>query len=302
MDVHTRLLRYFAAVADEGNLTQAADRLFVSQPALTKQIKQLEGQMGVELFTRSRAGMALTPAGVAFAERIPALLSQLQDAVQTARGARSEAARVLRLGFFASGANEFTQTIVSEFLRRRPGWQVDLRPAEYSDPTAGLADGQADVALLRLPIPGQDRFSSTVLFEEPRWVALPSTHPLAERAEVSFSELWDEPFVALPEETGSWRDFWLATDHREGRPPRVVAVVKNIDEFLTTIASGLAISLIPAGTGRFYQRPGVAYRPVRDISPSPVGVAWQPGIVTGSAVVEFVQACLDVCGPSETLV
>jgi Bacterial regulatory helix-turn-helix protein, lysR family len=63
MDVDTRLLRYFAAVADEGNLTRAAQRLFVSQPALTKQIRQLEAQLGVTLVTRSRAGMALTDAG-----------------------------------------------------------------------------------------------------------------------------------------------------------------------------------------------------------------------------------------------
>jgi hypothetical protein len=72
MDVDTRLLRYFAAVAAEGNLTRAAERLFVSQPALTKQIKQLESQLGVQLFTRSRAGMTLTAAGQALANSTPA--------------------------------------------------------------------------------------------------------------------------------------------------------------------------------------------------------------------------------------
>jgi DNA-binding transcriptional LysR family regulator len=70
MDVDTRLLRYFAAVAAEGNLTRAAERLFVSQPALTKQIKRLESQLGVRLFTRSRAGMTLTPAGQALTTAI----------------------------------------------------------------------------------------------------------------------------------------------------------------------------------------------------------------------------------------
>ncbi len=75
MDVDTRLLRYFAAVAAEGNLTRAAERLFVSQPALTKQIKQLESQLGVRLFTRSRAGMTLTSAGQALAGRTPTVLA-----------------------------------------------------------------------------------------------------------------------------------------------------------------------------------------------------------------------------------
>ena len=73
MDVDTRLLRYFVAVAEEGTLTRAAERLFVSQPALTKQIKQLETRLGVRLFTRSRTGMALTEPGRALAERVPGM-------------------------------------------------------------------------------------------------------------------------------------------------------------------------------------------------------------------------------------
>src|SRR5258707_359553 len=80
MDVDTRLLRYFAAVAAEGNLTRAAERLFVSQPALTKQIKQLESQLGMRLFIRSLAGMTLTPAGPAHADRTPAVRSRSQEA------------------------------------------------------------------------------------------------------------------------------------------------------------------------------------------------------------------------------
>jgi DNA-binding transcriptional LysR family regulator len=87
MDVDTRLLRYFAAVAEEGNLTRAAERLFVSQPALTKQIRQLESQLGVPLFTRSRAGMTLTAAGRALADRIPAVLGELDQALREAKAA-----------------------------------------------------------------------------------------------------------------------------------------------------------------------------------------------------------------------
>jgi hypothetical protein len=94
MDVNTRLLRYFAAVAAEGNLTRAAERLFVSQPALTKQIKQLESHLGVRLFTRSQAGMTLTAAGQALAEKVPAVLAGLDQALREAKSAASAAARV----------------------------------------------------------------------------------------------------------------------------------------------------------------------------------------------------------------
>ena len=178
MDIDTRLLRYFVAVAEEGNLTRAAERLFVSQPALTKQIKQLESRLGVRLFTRSRAGMALTEPGRALAERVPALLAEWDRTLRETRSAAGRAARVLRVGFMASAANEATQHIVAAFARRRPGWRVEMRQAAWSNPTAGLADGDVDVALLRLPFPGQDALRVEVLLTEPRWVALPAAHPL----------------------------------------------------------------------------------------------------------------------------
>jgi DNA-binding transcriptional LysR family regulator len=142
MDVDTRLLRYFAAVAQEGNLTRAAERLFVSQPALTKQIRQLENQLGVRLFTRSRAGMTLTPAGQALAKNTPAVLDSWDQALRKTKSAASRAARVLRVGFIASAANESTQRIIAAFARRRPGWRVDMQQTGWTDPTAGLADGE----------------------------------------------------------------------------------------------------------------------------------------------------------------
>src|ERR1700730_1664605 len=98
MDVDTRLLRHFAAVAAEGNLTRAAERLFVSQPTLTKQIKQLESQLAVRLFTRSRAGMALTAAGQALADSTPVVLAGWDRALRETKAAASRAARALRGG------------------------------------------------------------------------------------------------------------------------------------------------------------------------------------------------------------
>src|ERR1700739_550704 len=113
MDIDTRLLRYFAAVAEEGNLTRAAQRLFVSQPALTKQIRQLESQLGVPLFTRSHAGMRLTAAGEAPGGRGPGGLASPDRALREPKSAASRAARVLRVGFLAGAANEATQQIIA---------------------------------------------------------------------------------------------------------------------------------------------------------------------------------------------
>ncbi|MFL4904048.1 LysR family transcriptional regulator [Streptomyces sp. MMS24-I2-30] len=297
MDVDTRLLRSFVAVAETGSLTRAAERLFLSQPALTKQIKQLEGRLGLRLFTRSRSGMALTEPGRALAERAPALLADWDRLLRETKGTAARAARVLRVGFLASAANEATQRIVAEFGRRRPGWRADMRQAAWSNPTAGLADGDSDVALLRLPFPGQEALRVAVLFSEPRWIALPAGHRFAARDRIAFRDLWDEPFVAAPPESGAWRDYWLAAGEREGHPVRVGSVTDLPDDWLSAIANGYGIALAPESAARYYARPGIVYRPVSGVSPSRVGVAWAPADDTNPVVQDFVRSCLTAGSP-----
>lgn len=299
MDVDTRLLRYFAAVAAEGNLTRAAARLYVSQPALTKQIRQLEGLLGVELFVRSRAGMALTPPGEALAGRVPGLLTEWNLALRETRQAAGRAARVLRVGFLASAANEATPRIIAEFTRRQPGWRVDMRQASWGDPTGGLADGEVDTALLRLPFPGQDRLRVRELFSEPRWVALASGHPLAARESIAFADLLDEPFVAAPADTGAWRDYWLGVDERADRAPRIGAVTDQPDEWLSAIANGYGIALAPESSARFYARPGITYRPVIGVGPSRVGVVWKAESDADPVVRAFVECCTELCSGTD---
>jgi len=301
MDVDTRLLRYFSAVAMEGNLSRAAEGLFVSQPALTKQIRRLESQLGVRLFTRSRAGMTLTAAGQALADRVPAVLAGWDQALREARSAASQAGRVLRVGFLAGAANEATQQIIAAFTRRRPGWRVEMRAASWTDPTAGLASGDTDVALLRLPFPGQASFRVEVLITEPRYVALPAGHRLAARDHIPFRDLWDEPFVAAPAETGAWRDWWLAVEEREGHPVRIGAVTDSgqPDDWLAAIANGGGIALAPESAARYYARPGVTYRPVTEVSPSQVGVAWPPAADTNPVIQDFIRCCVENKPPQD---
>ncbi|MFC8412497.1 LysR family transcriptional regulator [Streptomyces coelicoflavus] len=296
MDVDTRLLRYFATVAEEGSLTRAAQRLYVSQPALTKQIRQLESALGAPLFTRSRSGMALTGPGRALAARVPGLLAGWQAALRETRSAARRADRILRVGFLASAANEATQPIIAEFARRRPDWRAEMRQAAWSNPTAGLADSDVDVALVRLPFPGQETLRVVELFSEPRCVALPENHPLAGRGTIDFRELWDEPFVAAPPETGPWREYWLAADERDGHPARIGAVTEQPDDWLTAIANGYGVALAPESAARFYTRPGVVHRPVTGIGPSRVAVAWARADDADPVVQDFVRCCREVCG------
>ncbi|TDV46845.1 LysR family transcriptional regulator [Actinophytocola oryzae] len=294
MDVDTRLLRYFAAVAEEGNLTRAAERLFVSQPALTKQVRQLESQLGVRLFTRSHTGMTLTEPGAALAARVPTLLASWDSVLRETRGAASRASRVLRIGFLGSAVNEATQDIIAAFTASRPGWRVEMRQGSWGNPTAGLSAGDVDAGLLRLPFPGQENLRVEPLLTEPRWVALSSAHPLASAPEIAFGALWEEPFVAAPPETGAWRDYWLATDARQGREPLIGAVTDQPDAWLTAIANGYGVALAPESAARFYNRPGITYRPVTGISPSQVAVAWAPADDDNLVIQDFVQCCLEL--------
>ncbi|WP_246268687.1 LysR family substrate-binding domain-containing protein [Nonomuraea typhae] len=168
-----------------------------------------------------------------------------------------------------------------------------MRQSSWSDPTAGLAEGEVDAALVRLPFPGQEALRVVVLFSEPRWAALPSTHPLAAEEEIPFSALWDEPFVAAPLETGAWRDYWLAAGERGGRPPRVGAVTDHPDEWLQAIANGYGVALAPASAARYYARPGVTFRPLTGVSPSRCGVAWPPSADANPVLQDFVRCCVE---------
>jgi len=297
MDLDTRVLRYVAAVADEGNLTRAAGRLFVSQPALTKQIKHLEEQLGFQLFTRSRAGMALTEPGRVFAERIPGLLADWDHLLRDTNSAASRAASKLRIGFVASAANEATQVIVAAFTRMRPGWKIEMRQAAWSNPSAGLAAGDVDAAFVRLPFPGQDELRVELLLTEPRCVALPASHPLAGAEEpIAFRDLLDEPVVAAPRETGSWSDYWVAMEARNGHPMQIGAVTEHPDDWLSAIANGYGIAFPPESSARFYSRPGIVYRALSGISGSQAAIAWTPTADKDPAVQDFVHCCLAAFG------
>lgn len=298
MNVDTRLLRSFTAVAEDGSLTRAAERLFVSQPALTKQIRQLERCVGARLFDRSKAGMALTGAGRALAATAGAVIEAWDAAERAVRAAEAESSKVLRIGFLASAANEKTQGILAAFRERRPDWRVELRQAGWGDPAAALASGEVEAAFMRLPFPDQDRYESALLLTEPRCVAMAAGHPLAARGPLRFADLLDEPFVAAPDATGAFRDHWLGADARGGRPVRIGAVTEHPDDWLSAIANGDGIALAPQSAARYYARPDVVYREVAGVGPSTVALVWPKPPPRDSALADFIAAAMKLADPA----
>ncbi|MFJ2777075.1 MULTISPECIES: LysR family transcriptional regulator [unclassified Kitasatospora] len=296
MDVDTRLLRGFTAVCEEGQLTAAAARLFVSQPTLTKQIRQLEVLLGVELFERSRRGMAPTSAGRALAEYAGTVLAGWEDALRATRAAAAEQGSTLRVGFEGGIINLMTRRTVADFTRRMPGWQVELRQNNWLDPTSGLATGEIDLTLWHGPPSLSEQYSVALLGKEPRCLALPAGHRLAGRAVIDFEELLDEPFVAIPHEAGHWRDYWLAVRERGGRPVRIGAVARNTDEWLAAVVCGQGVGFAPETMSRLAAREDVAYRPVRGLSPSQVGLYWPKDREPTPAMAAFVRSCRTTVG------
>ncbi|MEU0224108.1 LysR family transcriptional regulator [Streptomyces sp. NPDC006284] len=297
-DVHVRELRYFVAVAEELHFTRAAERLYVSQPALSKQVRALERQLGAELFRREPRGVTLTEAGTALlphARRVLAGWAEGSAAVEAARAARRG---TLVVGMSTSpGRGGLLPAIRSRFTAAHPDAHVRLRQMSWEDPTAGLADGTADVAYVWLPLPDADRYAWTVIAEEPRLVALPDTHPLTARPEVDFADLTGEPFLALPPEAGVLRDFWLALDERRAlggdaaRPPRVGAEIAGTEETYEALVAGLGVCLVATGNAPLITLGGVTTRPVRGLSPSRYALARRRQDEERPLVRGYVDAC-----------
>ncbi|MEU9522615.1 LysR family transcriptional regulator [Streptomyces sp. NPDC048224] len=294
-DVHVRELRYFATVAEELHFTRAAERLYVSQPALSKQIRALERQLGAELFRRDPQGVTLTEAGTALlphARRVLADWSEGAAAVEAAREARRG---TLVVGMSTSpGRGGLLPAIRSRFTAAHPGAALRLRQLSWEDSTAGLADGTADVAYVWLPLPDADRYAWTVVAEEPRLVALPDAHPLAARPVLDFADLTDEPFLALPQEAGVLRDFWLALDERRALaagPPRVGAEISGTEETYEALVAGLGVCLVATGNAPLITLGGVTTRPVRGLSPSRYALARRREDEERPLVRGYVEAC-----------
>ncbi|MGW0178212.1 LysR substrate-binding domain-containing protein [Nocardia sp. NPDC003345] len=275
MDVHGRDLRYFVAVADELNFTRAAAALFVSQPALSKQIRALERQLGAPLFDRDGRSVRPTPVGEAllpYARRVLAVWDEASGEVEAAK-ARQRA--TLTIGISTSPQRGLLPAIRSRFARSHPGAKPVLRQVGWPDPTAGLADGSSDVAFVWLPLPGAERFDRVVVAREPRVVALPETHPLAGRDAIDFADLLDEPFLALPESARELRDYFLAVDERGGRAPIIGGEIASTEETYESVLDGDGVVLLAAGNAPLVAHDGVVVRPVRGVSASELALAWR---------------------------
>lgn len=287
-----RLVEYFVTVAEERHFGRAAERLHIAQPSLSQQIRRLEQQLGVTLLERNSRNVHLTAAGDVLLRDGRKILSHAQQVVRAARAAPTEQ---LTVGFYGSAASVLLPHVLRAFNDRNPAIEVAVRELLLGS-IDDILDGSVDVAFTRLPSEHTE-LEVEVISEEPRVVALASTHRLADRKTLTFADLRDECFIVNPmtQHEGTPKR-WLAEQRRHGLPGRVLAHASSLQEILALVAAGPGVCLVPSAIATHYPRPGVTCVSVSDADPALVSLARRRG-EPSPGVKAFIEAAREVAAP-----
>jgi DNA-binding transcriptional LysR family regulator len=258
-----RHLRYFIAVAEEGHVTRAAERLGMQQPPLSQQIRALERELDVQLFRRRPRGVELTDAGSALLAEARAILASIDHAsAVTRRTARGEQGRIA-VGFTSSAPfHPFVPRVIRAYRDAFPLVALTLEEGGTIELIDDLRDERIDVAFVRTAIADQEGLVVSPLLQEPMVLALPRAHMLARRTSkgVSLKALADETFIVYRRHSGpGLYDAILAACHAAGFSPRVGQEAPRIVSTLNLVAAGLGISLVPESLQRM-RMDGVMFR------------------------------------------
>jgi DNA-binding transcriptional LysR family regulator len=271
-------LRYLVTVAEEGQMTQAARKLHLAQPALSQAIAQLEAELGVELLHRNPRGVTPTEAGEAFLAKARTALAATEDAALTAQSFARAASDELRFGFLGLPPFDKAPQLFASFNAAHP--QAKLTFHELGFPRGSTASWLAavDIAMCFSPTPDSE-VEVQAMWTEPRVVVASKHHPLAQRAELTVKEVLDETFLGCdPSVEEGWAGFWRLDDHRDGRPARVTADrALSASEMAALVASGRAITTLASSSAALVPRvlADVVAIPLADADPAVLAVAWR---------------------------
>lgn len=260
-----RHLRYFVAVAEEGNVTRAAERLGIGQPPLSQQILAFERELDVRLFHRTGHGVSLTEAGTALLVDARRLLADAQHAVLNAQRAGRGETGNLNLGFTASAAfHPIVRASIRAFRNAYPGVGLTLMEGSTAQLLELLNEGRIDLAFLR---PGDHSFEGVVLNEianEAMKAVLPTTHPLAKRRRIPLLALAEESFVLIPREASPMlHDEIISACRTAGFEPRLGQQAPQLSSVVSLVSAEFGVSLVPASVSQFHAE-GVVYAAISD--------------------------------------
>ena len=293
-----RLLRYFATLYEERHYGRAAARLHMTQPPLTRAIKELEADLGVILLTRSPQGVTPTEAGTVLYDEVRALFAQaeqLRTRVAAAGPAPSLTIGTLSDSVERAGADT---DLAAAFRRRHPAVDVRVVEADLTDPTIGLRAGLVDVAVTRAPF-DDTGIRSRLIRTEQVGAVLRSDDPLAQRDRLSLADLEDRTWFRFPDGTDPlWRAYWNGVN--PGEELREGPVVRTVHECIRAVLWNGTIGIGPLGhgvAGAAHEMPeGITLVPITDMPSSRLIVAW-----LASATNPLIQSFVELAAPSPRL-
>ncbi len=270
-----RHLSYFIAVAEELHFGRAAARLHLAQPPLSRQIRQLEAELGVPLFERDKRHVRLTDAGAVLLGEARAVLAHAEQAAHAARRAARGEVGTLAVGFIGAASYSVLPGIVQAFRARFPGVELVLQEMTTAEQLQALRGGQIRAGLVRPPVADAALAAETVL-REPLVVALPAVHPLAAQRRVAIAALAGEPWVLFPRRLAAdLYDQILGLCERAGFRPRLAQEAMQMQTVARLVGAGIGVSLVPRSVQTLHSA-GVAYRPLRDATAAvEMAVAWR---------------------------
>jgi DNA-binding transcriptional LysR family regulator len=297
--VELRHLRYFLAVASELHFARAAQRLFISQPALSQQIRSLEAELGLRLLERSRRGVRLTSEGAAFLAEARAVVQQADHAAAVARALAEGATGHLRLSYVVTVPGGLAERVVRQYQRRYPGVEVTGESGTTAQNLERLRSGELDLAFVHPPFEDSERIGWVEIASLPLVVALPSAHPLSRRRRVRREHLAGMPLVYFPRHySPGIYDRALSQVYGAHRSD-IVRTEPTAERILVAVSEGEGATLVVEEQAATLRRPGVTFRRFADPEPTvALAVAFQPR--PSLAARRFVELAQEIArGPRE---
>ncbi|GGK26607.1 LysR family transcriptional regulator [Salinarimonas ramus] len=273
--LETRLIRSFVHVAEELHFGRAAQRLHIAQPALSRQIAQLEERLGVVLLERTQRAVTLTAAGATFLERAYRILADIDKAADEVKRVVAGEVGQLVVGFIHSSTYGIAPQLLRRFREAYPSVRLDLYEMTIQEQVEALAERRIDVGLLRPPI-ADPLLDHAVLEEQDFLLAVPGSHPLGARERVSIAELSQESFILFSQRNSPlFYGRIVAMCERGGFVPRLVQNATQIHTVMGLVSANMGIAIVPS-VARNLHMPDVRFLAFEEaFDPVAVGVAWR---------------------------
>ena len=272
MELNLRLVRYLATVVEEGHFGRAAERLYISPPALSQQVRKLERSLGATLVDRSAHPLRLTRAGEVFLAEARQALAAADRAVAAVSAHRRAERATLRVGFMTASAGPRLRQMIDSVERRVPGVTVTLVGLLWSEQVDAVRDGSCDASLVRPPFTDTTGLRLDLIEWETRVVALPTAHRLAGRAQVCLEDLDGEVHATDSRADPVWVRWWACDPRPSGAPVRYGPEAHTMEELMEIVAAGQAIAITGSFVPEIFRRPDITYVPITDADPCPLSL------------------------------